>query len=472
MHTASLGKFLTASQHGWYVFEMNHPNKPLKRRSHPEIPLQPQLDPREERFDKAKGPVRRFLAILGPGLITGASDDDPSGIGTYASAGATFGYGMLWTALVTFPMMVSVQYVCAKIGMVTGRGLAGVLRQHYSRPVLLSAVFALFIANTINAGTDIGAIADALHLIVPLPTTLMIVLSAIVIVVLQIFGSYKLIANTFKWLSLALLAYIGSTFFAHPEALAVLRGSLLPTVHLDRSFIAMFVAILGTTISPYLFFWQASQEVEEEIAVGRTTVRQRRGASDRELHYAALDSNSGMLFSNIIMYFIILATAATLHRAGKTHIDTAAQAAVALRPLAGNAAGALLAIGLVGAGLLAVPILTGSAAYAIGEAFGWRHSLAAKPRQALPFYGVIVASTAVGLLINFIGIKPFDALVWTAILNGLLAPPLLFLIMRISNDRKIMGQRVNNRWTNTLGWITTVIMFLAAVALIVTWGAS
>ena len=415
-----------------------------------------------------RSPLKRLLGILGPGFITGASDDDPSGIGTYASAGAAFGFATLWTALFTYPLAATIQFICAKIGMVTGKGLAGVLREHASRPILYGAVLALFIANTINAGADIGAIADALRLLIHVPSKATILFVAAAIVLLQIFGSYPLIARTFKWLTLALFAYIGSALFAHPDFGAVLRGTLVPTLRLDREFVAMLVALLGTTISPYLFFWQASQEVEEEIRVGRITVKQREGASAGELRYAAVDVNTGMFFSNVVMYFIILATASTLHRAGHVHIATASEAAEALRPLAGHAASALLALGLVGAGILAVPILTGSAAYAVAEVFGWRHSLAAKPGQAPLFYGVIVVSTGLGLLIDFLGIKPFDALVGTAILNGVLAPPLLFLIMRLSNDPKVMGMRTNRGVTNVLGWITALLMSAAAVALLAT----
>jgi NRAMP (natural resistance-associated macrophage protein)-like metal ion transporter len=415
-----------------------------------------------------RSPLKRLLGILGPGFITGASDDDPSGIGTYASAGAAFGFSTLWTALYTLPLQATVQFICAKIGLVAGKGLAGVLRQRYPRPVLYAAVLLLFVANTVNAGADIGAIADAVRLLVPVPAGITIVLVAVAIVLLQLFGSYTLIARVFKWLTLALFAYIGSALFAHPRAGEVLRATLVPSIHFDRAFVAMLVAILGTTISPYLFFWQASQEVEEEIRVGRVTLRQREGASAGELRFAAIDVSVGMFFSNAVMYFIILATAATLHAAGHTHIATAAEAAGALRPLAGPAASALLALGLIGAGILAVPILTGSAAYAVAEVFGWRHSLAAKPRQARPFYAVIVVSTALGLLIDFIGIKPFDALVGSAILNGVLAPPLLFLIMRVSNDPKVMGRRTNRGLSNVLGWVTTGLMFVAVVALIAT----
>jgi len=324
---------------------------------------------------RERNPVKRFLKILGPGLITGASDDDPSGIGTYALAGASLGFSTLWTALVTFPMMTAVQFICAKIGMVTGMGLARVLRRHYSRALLYPVVAGLVIADTINAGTDIGAIAAAVNLLVPIPVTALVVPIALVILGLQVWGSYRLIAQTFKWLTLALFAYIGSALYARPDLGEVLRGTLIPTLSLDARFMTMLVAILGTTISPYLFFWQASQEVEEEISMGRRTLKARRGATDTELRFAGVDVTTGMFFSNVVMYFIILATAATLFKAGQTDIQSAAEAAQALRPLAGDAASALLALGLIGAGFLGVPVLTGSSAYAMAEALGWEYGL-------------------------------------------------------------------------------------------------
>ena len=417
-------------------------------------------------------PIKHFFRMLGPGLITGASDDDPSGIGTYATAGASLGFATLWTALVTFPMMVAVQFICAKIGLVCGRGLAGVLRQHYSKWLLYPAVVALTIANTINAGTDIGAIAAAVNLLVPIPISLMTIVIAVTIMAFQIWGSYRLIASVFKWLTLALLAYIGAALFARPDWHVVIRATIVPTVRWDTTFLLTLVAILGTTISPYLLFWQASEEVEEQISMGRRTLSQRQGATDAELKYAAWDVNIGMLFSNVVMYFIILATAATLHAAGKTDIQSAADAAQALRPLAGNGATLLLAIGLIGSGFLAVPILTGSAAYAIAEAFRWKASLDEKPRRAKRFYAVIVASTLAGILVDFIGIDPIKALFWTAVINGVLAPPLLVLVMLISNNRAIMGRRVNGPVANVLGWLTTIVMFAAAIALLITWGRS
>ena len=397
---------------------------------------------------RERNPVKRFFKILGPGLITGASDDDPSGIGTYALAGASLGFSALWTALLTFPMMTVVQFVCAKIGMVTGVGLARVLRRHYSKALLYPVVVGLVIANTLNAGADIGAIAAAVNLLVPIPAAAMIVPIALIILALQVWGSYRLIAQTFRWLTLALFAYIGAAFYARPDPGEVLRGTFIPTLSVDTRFMTTLVAILGTTISPYLFFWQASQEVEEEISMGRRSLKARQGATDKELKYAGVDVSTGMFFSNVVMYFIILATAATLFKAGQTDIQSAAEAAQALRPLAGDGAYALLALGLVGAGFLGVPVLTGSSAYAMAEALGWRHGLDEKPRRAKLFYAMIVVPTLVGVLINFVGINPIRALLWTAVINGFLAPPMLVVLMLIANNRTIMGDRVNGPWTN------------------------
>jgi NRAMP (natural resistance-associated macrophage protein)-like metal ion transporter len=411
------------------------------------------------------------MAVLGPGLITGASDDDPSGIGTYAVAGATFGYALLWTAPWCLPLMAAIQFVCAKVGMVSGRGLAGVLRDRYPRWLLLPAVLLLVVANTINAGADIGAIAAAINLLVPvLAIRALIVPVAALILMLQVLCSYRLIARIFKWLTLALLAYVASGLLAQPDWPEVLGSTLVPRLSLDPTFLTNLVAILGTTISPYLFFWQSSQEVEEERQMGRTRLWQRVGATDSELRYRAWDVNVGMFFAIVVMYFIMLATGATLHRAGLTQITSASDAAKALEPLAGPAAGLLLALGLAGTGILAVPILTGSAAYAVSEGFGWRFGLDAKPARAKQFYGVIVAATVIGMLMNFIGINPIDALFWTAVINGFMAPPLLVLILIIANNRGIMGSRTNGRWTNLLAGLGTVAMTVAAVILVLTWG--
>ena len=421
---------------------------------------------------KKANPVKRFLELLGPGLITGASDDDPSGIGTYTSAGAALGFATLWTAVVTLPLMAVVQYICAKVGMVSGMGLAGVLRENYSKKLLYPALGGLIIANTINAGTDIGAIAAAFNLFVPLPINAMIVPIALIIVALQIWGSYRLIARIFKWLTLSLFAYIGAAFLAKPQWGEVLRATFIPHLSLDGKYLLTLVAILGTTISPYLFFWEASQEVEEEVSMGRTTLEARKGATYAELRRAAWDTNIGMLFCNLVFYFVILASAATLHASGKTEIGSAADAARALEPVAGRAAALLFSLGIIGAGLLAVPVLTGSSAYAVAETFGWNCSLDAKPKDARHFYFIIALSTLVGILIDFLGINPIKALFWTAVINGLISPPLLVIIMLVSNNPKVMGKRVNNRATNLVGWTAAAIMFAAAIGMFLTWNKS
>jgi NRAMP (natural resistance-associated macrophage protein)-like metal ion transporter len=418
--------------------------------------------------DEQLHPLKRVLKILGPGFITGASDDDPSGIGTYSTAGASLGFSTLWMALITLPMMTVVQYLCAKVAMVSGKGLAGVLKKHYSPWILYPAMAALIVANTINAGADIGAIAAAINLLVPISPLIFIVPIGLLILGLQIWGSYKLIANIFRWLTLALFAYIASAFFAHPALVSVLKGTFIPTFSLDNAFISTVVAILGTTISPYLFFWQSSEEVEEEMSKGRITLKQRKGATNKELKYAAWDVGIGMFFSNAVMYFIILATAATLFTTGKHNIQSATQAAQALRPLAGNAASILLAIGLIGAGFLAVPILTGSAAYALSESLGWRHGFDKKIMRAKPFYAIIIIATIAAILMNFIGINPIAALFWTAVINGVLAPPLLILLMLVANNKQIMGKRVNGKGLNIVGWLTAAIMLIAAIALFFT----
>jgi NRAMP (natural resistance-associated macrophage protein)-like metal ion transporter len=441
--------------------------KASTRTAEPRVHSDRPVDPKAAELRAEKNPLRRLGKALGPGLITGASDDDPSGIGTYAQAGAQYGFATLWTTIAMLPMQTAVQYMCAKIGLVTGKGLAGVLREHYHR-ALYPAVIGLVIANTLNAGADIGAIAAAINLLVPIPAIVFIVPVSLGIVGLQVFGSYRLIERVFKWLTLALLAYIGAAFFARPDVVKVLIGSLVPTISFDPKYIGILVALLGTTISPYLFFWQASQEVEEQISIGRRHLRQRQGASRFELKYALWDTMAGMVFSEIVAYFIILTTGATLFVAGKTDIGSATDAAQALRPLAGDASAFLLAVGLIGAGVLAVPILTGSAAYGVSEAFGWRSGLDRKPAAAWQFYLVIVAATLVGMAINFLGINAITALVLSAVLNGIIAVPLVFLVMIVCNDRAAMGERTNGRLLNVIGWTTTIAMGGAAVGLILT----
>ena len=425
------------------------------------------VDPKAAELRAEKNPLKRAVKVLGPGLITGASDDDPSGIGTYAQAGARYGFATLWTTLVMLPMMTAVQYMCAKIGLVTGHGLAGVLKEHYPR-ALYPAVIALVLANTLNAGADIGAIAAAINLLVPIPAIAFIVPVSLGILGLQVLGSYRLIEKVFKWLALALLAYIGAALFAKPDIVKVLAGSLIPTIHLDPAYIGILVALLGTTISPYLFFWQASQEVEEQISIGRRHLRHRQGASKFELKYALWDTIAGMVFSEVVAYFIILTTGATLFVAGKTDIGSATDAAQALRPLAGDASALLLAVGLIGAGVLTVPVLTGAAAYGLSEAFGWRSGLEHKITRAPQFYVIIIAATLVGMVIAILDVNPIAALVLSAVINGLIAAPLLVLVMLVSNNRAAMGERTNGRLLNVVGWTTTIVMGIAAVALVVT----
>lgn len=433
-------------------------------RSEGEVPPAGKLGVREAALSKERSPILRFLRVLGPGVIVGASDDDPSGIGTYAVAGASYGYSTLWTTIVMLPMMAAVQLICARIGLVSGKGLGAVLGKSFPRFIAYPAVFALVIANTINAGADIGAIAAALNLIIPGSILALIVPIAAALIAVQVWGSYRVISKIFKWLALSLLAYVGAALFAHPKIAEVLVGTFVPHIHRDAGYLTTLVALLGTTISPYMFFWQASQEVEEDIAFGRRYHWQRKGTTEAELKYTAWDVIVGMAFSEIVAYFIIFATGATLFQSGHTHIQTAADAARALEPLAGRWSGLLLALGLIGTGALAVPILTGSSAYAMSELFGWKFGLSEHPARAPQFYGIIALSTLVGIELNFIGIGPITALYWTAVINGCLAPLLLVLVMLVSNDKKIMGERRNGLTLNALGWFTTAVMFLAAIA--------
>jgi len=408
--------------------------------------------------------------LLGPGLITGASDDDPSGIGTYTTAGASLGFAMLWTAVLTLPMMAAVQFICAKIGMVSGMGLAGALRKHYPSWLVYSAISLLLIANTITAGVDIGAIAAAINLLIPIPTILLVPLIAVGIVALQVWGSYSFIVRTFKWLTLTLFAYIIAAFLAKPHWGEVLKATFIPTLRFDNQYMTTLLAILGTTITPYLFFWQASQEVEEELQMGRVTLAQREGASDKELKFAEIDIDVGMVFASLVFYFVILASAATLHTSGQTKIETAVEAAQALRPLSSGVASILFALGLVGSGVLAVPVLTSSSAYALCETFKWKSGLSEKLRGATRFYAIIAVSTLVGAIANFLKIPPVTALFWAAVINGILAPPLLVIIMLVSNNRKVMGARVNGLLTNFIGWATVAVMAAASLGIFLTWG--
>lgn len=414
------------------------------------------------------GRVRRFFANLGPGLITGAADDDPSGISTYSVTGASFGYMPLWTALFSFPLMAAVQLMCARLGLVTGRGLAGVVRRNYPRPVLWGACALLIVANVFNIGADLGGMAEATEMMTGIKSHFWTPLYTILIISLLFFSSYRHIARIFKWLTLILFAYIAAAFLARPDWGSVMSGTFVPRVEWSSAFLATFVGILGTTISPYLFFWQASQEVEDERAQGRITVKQREGATDEELRVARTDVVTGMFFSNLVMYFIILTTAATLNAHGQTNIETAQEAAEALRPLAGNGAYLLFTLGLIGTGMLAVPVLAGSAAYAVAEAKGWRGTLEDRPRLSRKFYAVVVVSMVLGLVLDFVGFNAVKMLFYSAVLNGVLAPPLVVLVVLLTSKPEVMGPRVSSRTLRYLGWATAAVMTAAAVGMFAT----
>lgn len=410
--------------------------------------------------------LKRFVASLGPGLITGAADDDPSGISTYSVAGAAYGYTVLWTALLTFPLMAAVQLMCARLGLVTGRGLGGVIRKRYPHPVLWVACLLLIVANVFNIGADLGGMGDAMQMVTGVSKYIWTPFFALLITSLLILTSYKSMVRTFKWLTLVLFAYLIAAFLARPDWGAALHATFIPHVEWTSGYMSVLVGLLGTTISPYLFFWQASEEVEEERAKGRSTVAQRRGATTGEVAEAGADVWTGMFYSNLVMYFILLTTAATLHAHGKQNIETAHQAAEALLPLAGPGAYWLFTLGLVGTGLLAVPVLAGSCAYAISEAAVWRGaSLNDRPWMAPRFYAVIAAAMVIGLALDFAGLNAVKMLFWSAILNGVLAPPLVVLIVLLTSDRKVMGDRVNSRTENVLGWTCAVLMTAAALAL-------
>lgn len=409
------------------------------------------------------------LRAIGLGLITGAADDDPSAIGTYASAGAKIGPSFLWTAPVTFPMMVTVVYLSSKLGLVSGEGLFATIRQHYSKWFLLTVLGGVLIGNTIEAGADIGGMAAALNLIVPVPIGWLVGGIGLIVLALQIWGSYTLIRNVFRILAMALLAYIGSAILAHPELGPVLKGTFVPTVRFDKDFLALVVAVIGTSLSAYLYTWQSNEEVEEKIASGKRHLWQRRGATRRELKQSMWDIIFGMFFSNTVMYFIILSTAATLFKAGRTNIHSAADAAQALRPLAGDAASLLFALGIIGVGFLAVPVMTTGAAYDLCQSFGWKHGLHQKPAEAKKFYVAISLFTSIAIGLNFFGINPMKGLVLAGIVQGFSTPPLLLLLMRMTNDPKIVGKRVNGRAINILGWITTGAIFAASAGLVVSW---
>lgn len=429
----------------------------------------PAAPPRQEP-EHPNGQRTSIGRALGLGLITGAADDDPSAIGTYATAGARIGPSFLWTAPVTFPMMVAVVYLSSKLGQVTGKGLFDVVRDHYPRWVLRCALAGVVIGNTIEAAADIGGMAAAVGVLAPaMPSAAIVVPTTLSILALQIWGSYVLIRKVFQWLALVLLAYIAAAIMSKPDWPLVVRGTLVPTIQFNQEFLSLLVAVIGTTLSAYLYTWQSNEEVEEEIAMGRRLLRQRRGATEAELRQSRRDIAMGMLFSNVIMYFIILSTASTLHTTGRTQISTAAEAAEALKPVAGEAAGILFALGVVAVGFLAVPIMTTGAAYDVCQTLGWKHGLHARPAKAKGFYLLVVAFTLVAMSMNFFGINPMKALVVAGIVQGFSTPPLMLLIMQMTRSRAIMGPAVNGRAINVLGWTTTAAIFAATAGLVCTW---
>lgn len=422
----------------------------------------------------AKHKFNRFLRILGPGLITGAADDDPSGIATYTQTGAQFGYGQLWTVLFMFPFMTAVQEASARIGAVTGQGLAAVVKENYGKKILYGVVFLVIIANTINIGADIGAMAAAADLIIPIGFVSLTLLFTAIILTLEIFTSYAVYARILKWLALALLSYPLTLFIIHLPIKQILTATVVPHFEFSFAFLFIITGVIGTTISPYMFFWQASEEVEEEHEMHMISRDGNARITQKFIRNLRIDTIIGMITSEIATWSIIVVGATVLNSHGITNVATSADAAKALEPLvhtfpnAGFVAKLIFAIGIVGLGLLAVPILSGSASYAIAETLNWKEGLNQSLRRAHGFYGVITIATLIGLLINFVGINPIQALVFTAVFNGVAAVPLLFLIILIASNKKIMGEYVSRFLSKTLLWITFIGMAVAALAMFVT----
>src|SRR5712671_31361 len=409
---------------------------------------------------------RDFLKSLGPGLITGASDDDPSGIGTYSQAGAQLGYGIGWTMLLTFPLMAAIQEISARVGRVTGHGIAGNVCRHYSVLLLNVVVTLLFIANTINIAADLGAMADATKLLIGGPGIIYVVAFGVISVVAQISLDYKRYVSVLKWLTLSLFAYVGALAFAHISWGAALAGVLVPRLSWSADYFTTIVAIFGTTISPYLFFWQASQEAEDQrVDVTKRPLIDKQYGAQREFHRIRADTIVGMAFSNLIALSIILTAAATLHASGHTDIQTSAQAAEALRPIAGTFAEVVFALGIVGTALLAIPVLAGATAYAVGEGRQWPVGLARKPKEAAAFYTVLALSGAIGIALNFASINPISALYWSAVVNGVLAVPVMVLLMFMARRRDVMDRYVIGGPLYWLGWLSTAAMFFSVLAM-------
>lgn len=418
--------------------------------------------------DKHQAEERRsVLAVLGPGLVTGAADDDPSGIGTYSQVGAQFGYALPWPLLFSLPLMAAIQEICARIGASTGKGIARNLRGNYPRALLQFVVVLLLVANVINLGADLGAMGAALGLLIPGPVLPATIAFGVISILLEVFVAYERYAAVLKWATLSLFAYFAVVMLAKVDWWAAVKGTIVPDFTFDRDHAMALVAILGTTISPYLFFWQAGQEVEEQHRRHVKPLMISPRTAGRELARIRLDTLVGMTFSNATAIVIVIATAATLNQAGVTEVDSAVKAAEALRPLAGDLAFALFALGIISTGLLAVPVLAGSAAYVVAESFGWREGLDKRPHEAKAFYGVIALATLAGVAMNFLDINPMKALYWSAVVNGLLAPPLMVVTMLIARNRKIMGRLAIGGWLEFGGWVSTAVMWIVAVMFLV-----
>ena len=425
-----------------------------------------------EKSGFGKNPFGRFLRILGPGLITGAADDDPSGIATYSQTGAQFGYGQLWVILFTLPLMTAIQEACARIGLVTGKGIVAVAKQHYGMPITVTVVLLVLVANTINIGADIGAMAAAAQLVYPIHFALVTLGFTALILILEIFTSYAVYARILKWLTLSLLSYVATVFIVSQPWPAILRATFVPHIEFSFSFLFIITGVIGTTISPYMFFWEANQEVEEERERGLVGGPSRPKINWRDIRRMRIDNFAGMLSSNIVSWCIIVTTGTVLHGNGITNVMTPADAAKALEPLvhtfadAGYVAKVIFSAGVIGLGLLAVPVLSGSASYAVAEALNWNASLAQKLRRAHGFYGVITIATLIGLMINFVGIDPIRALIVSAVINGVVAVPLILVIAGIANNPGIMGEYRGRRISNALLWITFICMGAAAIGMI------
>jgi NRAMP (natural resistance-associated macrophage protein)-like metal ion transporter len=413
------------------------------------------------------GPVRKLWSSLGPGVVTGAADDDPSGIATYSVTGAQFGTSFLWAALFTWPLMAAVQLMSARIGMVTGRGLGSALRTKFPRPALLIITFALFIANTLNVGADLAGMADGAELLTGVPTLVWVAIFGVAIAWSTIELRYQTIASALKWLALVLFAYVIVALHLGPDWRVVLHDTVIPSIPSGKEGWQTLVAILGTTISPYLFFWQASLEVEEEKSMGRRRVIDRIGASPQEIHARRFDVGAGTFFSNLVMFFIILATAMTLHRHGVTHPSTSREVADALTPIAGKFATLLYTVGLIGTGALAIPTLAGSAAYAFAETFGWRQGIDERFHRARSFYRVFALSILIGACLPFFHVNPVKALFWSAVANGFLAPPVLIGLLMVASDEKLMQGQPSGRVGQVVVGITTLLMIGAAIGMFI-----